>query len=80
MVTLWDWLTVSIFIGLAITYLNRSIGEVVPSDRIVHYIAPAALLALANCLGNDGREYLATVAVMCATGIFLYLIKPFRVD
>lgn len=78
MVTFWDWLTVSLFMALAITYLNRSIGEMVPGDRIAHYLAPAALLASANWLGNNDRHNLATLAVIVAAAIYFCVIKPFK--
>lgn len=79
MVTLWDWLTVLCFFPIAITYLSRSMGDVVPGDRLIHYLAPAALLAIANWLGNGGRYYLAIAALVSAAAVFCLVIKPFRV-
>lgn len=80
MITIWDWLAVSLFIVLATTYLNRSVNAAVPGDRVVHYLAPAALLAVANWLGNEGRPTLAVLAAISAVAIFLFVIKPFRRD
>ena len=80
MATIWDWTTLLLFIGLAVTYLDRSISDAVPDDRVVHYVAPAVLLALANWLGNEGHHKLAILSVISATAIFLWVIKPFRRD
>lgn len=71
METAYDWITVLIFAGLVTLFLSRSVGENRGDDSIWHYLVPSVGCAVANWLGNDGRD-LTAVAVLAATLLYIY--------
>ena len=83
MQTVYDWVTIALFAGLIVLFLQRSVGskhdtEVVEhNDTIFHYLAPSVGLAVANYLGNEGYALPAwlLIAGVC---VYIYLVlKPF---
>jgi len=69
--------TVALFAGLAILFLQRS-SSPEPKDRIIHYLPPALGCAVANWLGNSGQDLLAIVVLGAAVIYTLYVLKPFN--
>ena len=90
METVYDWLTVAIFAGLIVLFLQRSSAEGEPSDSIWQYLVASVGCALANYLGNqaikngaDGTpDYLDhALAVIVLIGTISYVwfaLKPFK--
>lgn len=85
MQTIYDWVTVAIFAGLIVIFLQRSVGDGEPQDSILSYLPPAIGCAVANYFGNEGLEQGNTVyLVLGALGIVgvlaytYYVIKPFQ--
>ena len=83
--TIYDWLTVAIFAGLIVLFLQRSMQEA-PTDKLWHYMVASAGCALTNYFGNEaitsGETYmhLIAIAVIVATGAFVvYFIRPFPI-
>lgn len=77
MQTVYDWLTIVIFAGLIVLFLQRSSAHE-PKDTIYHY-APAALgCALANYLGNAGQDILALLMIAGIAAYIWYVLKPFE--
>jgi divalent metal cation (Fe/Co/Zn/Cd) transporter len=83
--TIYDWLTVAVFAGLIVLFLQRSMQDA-PSDKLWHYLVASAGCAVTNFLGNQGVElgstvyHLGAVATLVATGAFVvYFIRPFPV-
>jgi hypothetical protein len=75
--TVYDWVTVAVFAGLAVLLLQRS-SEEKPRDRLIHYLPPAAGCGISNYLGNEG---LAIPAVAILVGVMAYIyfvLKPFE--
>ena len=83
MQTVYDWVTIALFAGLIVIFLQRSVGQ--RSDDIVDekqdsiwaYLAPSVGLAVANYLGNEGYDIPAWVLIV---GVCIYIqliIKPF---
>jgi hypothetical protein len=76
--TFYDWVTVAIFAGLVVLFLQRSTGD----DDTVHdplwmYLAASGGCAVANYLGNDGLD-LSAIGVLVATLAFVvHFLKPF---
>ena len=66
METPFDWVTVMIFAGLIVLFLQRSSMDN-PPDTIWQYMPPAIGCGLANYLGNEGYT-VAAVAVLIAIG------------
>jgi uncharacterized membrane protein YjjP (DUF1212 family) len=78
MQTIYDWVTVALFGGLAVLFLDRSVGRRVPGDHVLAYLPAAAGCAVANVLGNQGR-HAAAIAVIAATiAYILWRLRPWR--
>ena len=77
MSSIYDAVTIGIFAGLAILFLQRS-SAAEPRDRIYHYLPPALGCALANWLGNQHQDLLAIVIIVAVVLYSLFVLKPFK--
>lgn len=85
MQTPYDWITVAIFAGLIVVFLQRSVGEGEPQDSIMSYLPPAVGCALSNYFGNEGLEQgsqlyqgLAIVGILAVLAYTYLVIRPFN--
>ena len=90
MSTIYDWVTVAIFAGLIVLFLQRSSAEGEPVDSIWQYLIAAIGCAVANYLGNralkngvDGSvDYighaLAVVTLVAVLAYVWFALKPFK--
>jgi hypothetical protein len=85
MQTIYDWVTVAIFAGLIVVFLQRSVGEGEPQDSILSYLPPALGCAVSNYFGNEGLEQgivayqlLAAAGIAAVLAYTYYVIKPFK--
>ncbi|WP_281824439.1 XrtV sorting system accessory protein [Sphingobium sp. BS19] len=76
METVFDWLTVAIFAGLAVLFLQRSMMDK-PSDNILQYVPAAIGCACANWLGNHGYTIAAVLLCAGVLAYIIYILKPF---
>ena len=77
MKTIFDILTMAIFAGLVVLFLQRSIGPQVPRDSIWQYLLAATGCAVSNYLGNNGYV-IAAVGLIAGTLMYIHLVlKPF---
>lgn len=75
METVYDWVTLAIFAGLVVLFLQRSVSDE-RSDSMLPYLAGAAVCAVANYFGNEGYDLLA-VALIVANLVFIFVVlKP----
>ncbi len=75
--TVYDWLTVGIFAGLIVLFLQRS-SLPDPSDHLHHYLVAALGCAGANYLGNQ-EWHLPAIGLLAITLAFIfYALRPFR--
>ena len=84
MKTIYDFVTVGLFAGLVILFLQRSTAPE-PQDHMYQYAPPAIGCALANWLGNQAVElnnqgfHVAAVATIVASiGYVIVVLKPFN--
>jgi hypothetical protein len=77
MSTVFDWVTMIIFGGLVVLFLQRSIGPGPKQDTILHYMPPAVGCAVANYLGNHGHGAIAIAIVLAIVGYVIFVMKPF---
>lgn len=77
METVYDWVTVAVFTGLAVLFLQRS-SEDRPRDKIVHYLPPAAGCAVSNYLGNEGYVLSAVGLIVATLAYIHFVLKPFE--
>jgi len=90
METAYDWITMAIFAGLVLVFLQRSTGDQEPGDTIWHYLPPAIGCMIANYVGNDksggisgaigetGRHLVALGVVAAVLAYIYYVLRPFR--
>ena len=76
METVYDWVTVAVFVGLAVLFLQRS-SEEEPRDRIYHYVPPAVGCAVSNYLGNEGYMIPAVAVIVAVMAYIFHFLKPF---
>lgn len=76
MQTVWDWLTIAVFAGLIVVFLQRSIDEQGPRDSIISYAPPAIGCAVVNQLGNKGYEPFALAGLAAILVYIWYIIDP----
>jgi len=78
--TPYDWITVIIFAGLIVLFLQRSTSDEAPSqnDSIILYLGAGLGCAVANYLGNHGYPWLAVPLILATVVYILYWLKPFE--
>jgi hypothetical protein len=80
--TIYDWVTVAVFAGLIVLFLQRSSTEGEPEDSIWQYLAASIGCAVANYLGNhDDFPYheIAAIVVLVGTVAYIwYALKPLK--
>jgi hypothetical protein len=74
--TVYDWLTVAIFAGLIVLFLQRSMAEV-QTDKITDYLPPALFCAAANYLGNNDHPVVAILMIATIPVYVWIVLKPF---
>lgn len=75
METPYDWITVAIFAGLVVVFLQRSVGDR-EQDSILSYLPAALGCALVNWLGNQGYHLFAVAGLVALAAYIWYVIKP----
>lgn len=73
--TAYDWVTIAIFAGLLVLFLQRSTAEV-QVDRAIDYLPPAICCALANYLGNNGHDLVAVIVLLTIPVYVWIVLKP----
>ncbi len=77
MQTIFDWVTMAVFSGLVVLFLNRSMAPEEKQDNIYHYAPPALGCAIANYLGNHDQRVVAIVLIIAVVGYILFFLHPF---
>lgn len=80
MKTIFDLLTVGIFAGLIVLFLQRSVDQPEDqpySDHLWQYLVAGAGCAVANWLGNEGYPLAAVALIVGILAFIFYVLKPF---
>jgi hypothetical protein len=77
MSTVYDFVTMAIFAGLIVLFLQRSVGETPEGDHLWQYLVAAVGCAVANYLGNEGYVVPAVIAIGGVLAFIYYILKPF---
>ncbi len=77
MSTVFDFLTMAIFAGLIVLFLQRSVGDVPANDHLWQYLVAASGCALTNYLGNEGHMIIAVLVLGGVLAFIYYVLKPF---
>ena len=80
METPYDWITVGIFAGLIVLFMQRSTSDSGDNvdDPLWMYLAAGVGCAVANYIGNEGQHLLAIVALVATLAFVVHFLKPFR--
>ena len=79
MQTPYDWITVAIFAGLIVVFLQRSVDDSQENDSILRYMPPSIGCAVANYLGNEGYAAAGILGIVAVLAYIYFFIKPFGV-
>ena len=80
METVYDWVTVAIFAGLVVLFVQRSTSDEPTGehDSLLLYLGAALGCAAANYLGNKGLHILAVPLIVATIGFIVYYLRPFK--
>ncbi len=74
---LFDFLTLAIFAGLIVLFLQRSVDPDGPRDHLWQYMVPSIGCAIANYAGNEGQTLVAATLIVGIIAYVLYVLRPF---
>lgn len=80
MKTIFDLLTVGMFAGLIVLFLQRSVDQPEDqpyADHLWQYLVAGAGCATANWLGNEGYTLPAVAVIVAILAFIFYVLKPF---
>ena len=77
MSTIYDLITMAIFAGLVVLFLQRSTAAE-PKDHMYQYAPPCLGCAVANYVGNHGQGIIAGVIIVAVVGYVYFVLKPFN--
>lgn len=76
MQTAYDWITIALFAGLVVLFLQRSMEEET-RDHLWQYLIPATGCAVANYAGNN-ENHIVAIAILVAAAVYTFIVlKPF---
>ncbi|WP_375401947.1 XrtV sorting system accessory protein [uncultured Sphingomonas sp.] len=75
--TIYDVLTLAIFAGLIVLFLQRSVDPDAPEDHLWQYLVAAVGCAVANYAGNEGYAVGAVVLIIATLAFINYVLRPF---
>ena len=74
--TIYDWITLALFGGLIVLFLERS-AKAEPVDHIWQYLVPAVGCAIANYAGNSEQHAVAAILIVGVIAYVHIVLKPF---
>ncbi len=79
MKSIYDWVSLALFAGLVVLFLQRSTGEGAEKDAsLFYYLGAGAACAVANYAGNHGQDAVAIALLVATVGFIIYFLKPFQ--
>lgn len=75
--TIFDWVSVAIFAGLIVLFLQRS-SEAEPRDRLWQYLAASGGCAVANYLGNEGYAVWGGLTIIFVLVFVWIVLRPYE--
>lgn len=77
--TVYDWVSLAIFAGLVVLFLQRSTSEHQEKDAsLLFYIGAGVGCAVANYFGNQGQDLIAILLLACTMIFIVIFLKPFN--
>lgn len=79
--TIYDWVTLAIFAGLIVLFLQRSTGEQREKDAsLLYYLGAGVGLAVANYFGNQGEDVIAILLLVATIALIIFFLRPFKLS
>jgi asparagine N-glycosylation enzyme membrane subunit Stt3 len=79
METIYDWVSLAIFAGLIVLFLQRSTSEHSDKDASLFYYLGAGIgCAVANYFGNHDQPVIAVALLVATVAFIIYYLKPFK--
>lgn len=79
METIYDWVSLAIFAGLIVLFLQRSTGEHAEKDAsLLYYLGAGIGCAAANYFGNHEQPVIAVALLVATVAFIIYYLKPFK--
>lgn len=79
MSTIYDWVSLAIFAGLVVLFLQRSTSDRSEKDvSLLYYLGAGIGCAGVNYLGNKGQDLLAIALLVATIGFIVVVLKPFE--
>ena len=79
METVYDWVSLAVFAGLIVLFLQRSTSERQEKDAsLLLYLAAGVGCAVANYLGNNGQHVVAILLLAATIAFIIFYLKPFK--
>lgn len=79
MSSVYDWVSLAIFAGLVVLFLQRATGDRAEEDvSLIYYLGAAIGCAAGDYLGNHDQALLAILALAATVGFILFYLKPFK--
>ena len=76
--TVYDWVSLGIFAGLVVLFLQRSTGESAEKDAsLLYYLGAGVGCAASNYFGNEGQHAIAVAILVATIAFIVYFLKPF---
>ena len=81
METVYDWVTVAIFAGLIVLFVQRSTteDEAQQHDSSPLYLGAGVGRAVANYVGNKGTHLIAVPLIAATLFFIVYYLRPFKI-
>ena len=77
--TVYDWLSLAIFAGLIVLFLQRATSDRAENDvSLLYYLAAGAGCAISNYFGNKGQDLVAIALLIATVAFIAYFLKPFE--
>ena len=73
----YDFLSLGIFAGLIVLFLQRSIEPGAFKDHLWQYLVAACGCAVFNYLGNNGYTVAAVLMIVATLAFIYYVLHPF---
>jgi hypothetical protein len=81
METVYDWVSLAMFAGLIVLFLQRSTSDRGEKDAsLLYYLGAGIGCAVANYLGNHGQDILAVLLLVATAAFIIFYLKPFKLS
>lgn len=79
MQSVYDWVTLGIFAGLVVLFLQRSTSDRGEKDvSLLFYLGAGIGCAVANYFGNQGQDVIAIILLAATVAFIFYFLRPFQ--